>query len=64
MCLCFAADLWRKVWDKVDDIGEDLIRVVKVKGHASLGDVEANRVTAWQRHASVAYLATPSVRAP
>ena len=44
-----AADLWRLVWDKADDLGNEGISVVKVKGHATDADVAAGRSTPWQK---------------
>ena len=40
-----AADLWRRFWAKIDDIGREGIEIVKVKGHATQGDIEAGRST-------------------
>ena len=44
-----AADLWCLVWDKVDDLGGEGIKVVKTKGHATKADVEAGRSTWWHQ---------------
>ena len=44
-----AADLWRILWWIAADIGEDLISILKVKGHASEGDVQAGRATQYGR---------------
>ena len=40
-----AADLWRKVWRKLDDIGGGIV-VLKCKGHATAADIAAGRATA------------------
>ena len=39
------ADLWRRVWQKIRDIGRGAISVVKVKAHATNRQVEAGAVT-------------------
>jgi hypothetical protein len=44
-----AADLWKQVWDKLDDIGVDGIEVRKCKGHATEADVHAGRSTEFLR---------------
>ena len=44
-----AADLWKVLWWTASDIGEDLISIRKVKGHASEGDVQAGRTTWYKR---------------
>ena len=44
-----AADLWRLFWHKVEDLGQDGIQIRKVKGHASVADVDANRSTMWHK---------------
>ena len=44
-----AADLWRKLWWKVDVLGGEGIRIKKVKGHATDADIEAGVSTAWHR---------------
>jgi hypothetical protein len=44
-----AADLWSLVWQKVEDLGGADISVVKVKGHATVADIEAGRSTLWQK---------------
>lgn len=44
-----AADLWRKIWWRLDDMGCDGIDIRKVKGHATEADVEAGRSTPWER---------------
>ena len=40
-----AADLWRKVWSKLGDIGGGIV-VLKCKGHATAADIMAGRATA------------------
>ena len=44
-----AADLWKKVWDRIDDLGEGGLVIAKCKGHASEGDVQAGRSTPFLR---------------
>ena len=44
-----AVDLWHMIWCKVDDLGGDGILIRKVKGHATMADVQAGRCTAWHR---------------
>jgi ribonuclease HI len=44
-----AADLWRLIWDRLEDIGADGIRLSKCKGHATDGDVQAGRSTEFLR---------------
>ena len=44
-----AADLWDLIWAKVEDLGGQAIDIMKVKGHATDADVEAGRVTKWQK---------------
>jgi ribonuclease HI len=39
------ADLWRKIWRKVEDIGEENVHILKVKGHATWKDVDEHRAT-------------------
>ena len=38
-----AADLWRQVWDRLDEL-PDLVQVVKVKAHLSYEDVLSGRI--------------------
>ena len=44
-----AADLWRRLWFLVEDIGSDNIAIRKCKGHATQADVDAGRSTAFLR---------------
>ena len=44
-----AADLWRLLWWKVDDLGGDDIEIRKVKGHATEAHIERGQSTAWHR---------------
>ena len=44
-----AADLWRSIWWRLDNMGCDGIDFKKVKGHATEADVEAGRSTPWER---------------
>jgi len=44
-----AADLWGLVWAKVDDLGNEGIKIAKTKGHATKADVEAGRATEWHQ---------------
>ena len=44
-----AADLWRKIWWRIDDIGIDSLTFVKVKGHATDNDVLIGNSTWWSR---------------
>jgi hypothetical protein len=46
-----AADLWRMIWWKVDDLGaeDEGVLIRKVKGHATAADVEAGRSTVWHK---------------
>ena len=39
-----AADLWRMIWDLLDDIGGG-IEILKVKGHATEADISTGRIT-------------------
>ena len=43
-----AADLWKRVWNLLDDIGGGVC-LKKCKGHASEGDVQAGRSTQFLR---------------
>jgi len=43
-----AADLWREIWRRLDDMGPEGIKVMKVKGHATDADVERGVSTPWQ----------------
>ena len=43
-----AADLWRQVWRRMEDIGSG-ITILKCKGHATEADVTAGRATALTR---------------
>ena len=45
-----AADLWRRFWWKLDDLGGEGIDVRKVKGHANDADIESGASTPWQRN--------------
>ncbi|CAK0819919.1 unnamed protein product, partial [Prorocentrum cordatum] len=50
------AFLWRLVWDAIEDFGglcPEGLTVVKVKGHGTIGDVEAGRLTRWERRGNV-----------
>jgi hypothetical protein len=42
------ADLWRLVFNKVDDIGSDVVVVRKVKAHATLAEIGLT-ITHWER---------------
>ncbi|CAE8587360.1 unnamed protein product [Polarella glacialis] len=47
-CCCSArpfAEVWRLVWRKIDDLGLEAVCICKVKAHASVGDVEAGRLS-------------------
>ena len=44
-----AADLWRQIWRRLDDIGLEGLEFVKVKGHATQADVDAGRSTTLDR---------------
>lgn len=44
-----AADLWRTIWNRLDDIGMEGLTFIKVKGHATQGDVQAGRATELDR---------------
>ena len=44
-----AADLWLLVWDKLEDLDDDRVVVLKVKAHATQADVDSGRTTAWHR---------------
>ncbi len=44
-----AADLWRRIWHKLEDLGTDGVEIRKCKGHATLGDVQAGRSTEFLR---------------
>ena len=44
-----AADLWRLIWAIIDDLGPELVKFHKVKGHSTQADVEAGRCTQWER---------------
>ena len=39
------ADIWRKIWRKVEDIGEENVHILKVKGHATWKDVAEHKAT-------------------
>ena len=49
------ADLWKRVWDKIDDVGladdqgNPLIRVLKVKAHTSRRAVAQGTIKQWQQ---------------
>jgi len=40
-----SADLWRKFWAKIEDIGADGICIEKCKGHATQADIDVGRST-------------------
>jgi ribonuclease HI len=44
-----AADLWCKIWSKVDDLGGVEIQIRKVKGHTTAADVQRGIITGQQR---------------
>ena len=44
-----AADFWRKVWDRIDDLGTDGLAMAKCKMHATEGDVHAGCSTPFLR---------------
>ena len=44
-----AADLWRKNWWRLNDIGLEGLVFVKVKGHATQADVDSGRVSKFHR---------------
>ena len=43
------ADLWKQVWDIVEDRGEDSVRVDWCKGHATRKAVVEGKILEWQR---------------
>ena len=43
------ADIWRLFWEAASDFGTENIQVNKVKGHASVADVEAGKCTEFER---------------
>eukprot|EP00974_Lingulodinium_polyedra_P088656 8596696-Lingulodinium_polyedra.AAC.1 len=43
------AEEWRALWRAVDDFGGEQLSVRKVKAHASLGDEQAGRISAFDR---------------
>ena len=43
------ADLWRKIWAILEDIGPDEVVFHKVKGHATQADIDAGKSTPWER---------------
>ena len=40
-----AADIWRRVWWRLNDIDSENVHFVKVKGHATEADIDAGRTT-------------------
>ncbi len=44
-----AADLWDRIWHKLDNIGIEGIEICKCKGHATEGAVQAGRSTQFLR---------------
>ena len=40
-----AADIWRRIWWRLEDIGTEDVHFVKVKGHATDADIDAGRTT-------------------
>jgi ribonuclease HI len=44
-----AADLWRRFWDLIEDIGTQGLDIQKCKGHATDAGIEAGRSTAFLR---------------